>query len=74
MNENEWSGPIASDYGLHLVYIQKKISGYVPAFTQIYQKVYSDYMIMKRRENVITFLDEIKKEYQVIINPDLTFN
>ena len=74
MNENEWSGPIASDYGLHLVYIKKKISGYVPAFTQIYQKVYSDYMIMKRRENVITFLDEIKKEYQVIINPDLTFN
>jgi len=29
---------------------------------------------MKRRENVINFLDEIKQEYEVIINPDLSFN
>ena len=74
MNENEWSEPIASDYGLHIVFIKKKIIGYVPSLTQIYQKVYSDYMIKKRRENVIIFLDEIKQEYKVIINPDLTFN
>ena len=41
---------------------------------KIYQKVYSDYIIMRRRENVINFLDEIKQEYEVIINPDLTFD
>jgi len=29
---------------------------------------------MRRRENVINFLDEIKQDYEVIINPDLTFN
>ena len=74
MNENQWSGPIASDYGLHIVFIKKKVSGYVPGLNQIYQKVYSDYLIMSRRENVINFLDEIKQEYKVIINPDLTFN
>ena len=74
MDENQWSGPIASDYGLHIVFIKKKVSGYVPGYYQIYQKVYSDYLIMKRRENVLNFLDEIKQEYEVIINPDLTFN
>ena len=74
MNENQWSGPIASDYGLHIVFIKKKVSGYVPGLNQIYQKVYSDYLIMSRRENVINFLDEIKEEYEVIINPDLSFN
>ena len=74
MNENQWSGPIASDYGLHIVFIKKKVSGYVPGLNQIYQKVYSDYLIISRRENVINFLDEIKQEYKVIINPDLTFN
>lgn len=74
MDENQWSGPIASDYGFHIVFIKNKISGYVPGLNQIYQKVYSDYIIIKRRENVITFLDEIKQEYQVIINPDLKFN
>jgi len=74
MDENKWSGPIASDYGSHIVYIKKRISGYVPELNQIYQKVYGDYLIMKRRENVINFLDEIKQEYEVIINPDLTFN
>ena len=74
INENQWSGPISSDYGLHIVFIKKKIDGYVPRLNQIYQKVYSDYLIMKRRENVINFLDEIKQEYEVIINPDLSFN
>jgi hypothetical protein len=74
MDENQWFGPIASDYGLHIVFVKKKVSGYVPGFNQIYQKVYSDFLIMKRRENVINFLDEIKQEYEVIINPDLTFN
>ena len=74
IDENQWFGPIASDYGLHIVFIKKKVDGYVPSLNQIYQKVYSDYLIMKRRENVINFLDEIKQEYEVIINPDLTFN
>ena len=74
INENQWYGPISSDYGLHIVFIKKKIDGYIPRLNQIYQKVYSDYLIMKRRENVIKFLDEIKQEYEVIINPDLSFN
>ena len=73
-NENQWFGPIASDYGLHIVFIKKKVDGYVPRLNQIYQKVYSDYLISKRRENVKNFLDEIKQEYEVIINPDLSFN
>ena len=74
MDENQWSGPIASDYGFHIVFIKKKVSGYLPGLNQIYQKVYSDYIIMKRRETVIDFLNEIKQEYEVIINPDLAFN
>ena len=74
IDENQWSGPIASDYGLHIVFIKKKSSAYLPRLNQIYQKVYSDYIIMRRRENVINFLDEIKQEYEVIINPDLTFD
>ena len=74
INENQWSGPIASDYGLHIVFIKKRVDGYVPGLNQIYQKVYNDYLVMKRRENVINFLDEIKQEYEVIINPDLRFN
>ena len=74
INENQGSGPISSDYGLDIVFIKKKIDGYVPRLNQIYQKVYSDYLIMKRRENVINFLDKIKQEYEVIINPDLSFN
>ena len=74
MEENEWFGPISSDLGLHIVFIKKKVSGYAPELNQIYQKVYGDYLIMKRRVNVINFLDEIKQDYEVIINPDLTFN
>lgn len=74
LNENQWSGPIVSNYGFHIVFIKKRIKGYIPDLSQIYQKVYSDFIIMNRKENVINFLDEIKEEYEVIINPDLTFN
>ena len=38
INENQWSGPISSDYGLHIVFIKKKIDGYVHRLNQIYQK------------------------------------
>ena len=54
--------------------LEMKLKEEMNGFNQIYQKVYSDYLIVKRRENVINFLDEIKQEYEVIINPDLTFN
>ena len=74
MDDNQWFGPVASDLGVHIVFIKKKVNGYIPGLNQIYQKVYGDYLIMKRRENVINFLDEIKQDYEVIINPDLTFN
>lgn len=74
VEENKWSEPIASDYGVHIVFLRNKVSGYIPGLNQIYQKVYSDFVIMKRRENVINFLDEIKQDYEVIINPDLTFD
>ena len=74
INANQLYVPISYYYGLHIVFIKKKVDGYVPRLNQIYQKVYSDYLIMKRRENVINFLDEIKQEYEVIINPDLRFN
>ena len=74
IDDNQWFGPVASDLGVHIVFIKKRVNGYIPGLNQIYQKVYGDYLIMKRRENVINFLDEIKQDYEVIINPDLTFN
>ena len=44
MDENKWSGPIVSDYGLHIVFIKKKVSGYVPGFNQIYHWLYFYYI------------------------------
>ena len=33
MDENKWSGPIVSDYGLHIVFIKKKVGGYCLLYT-----------------------------------------
>ena len=35
MDDNQWSGPVASDLGLHIVFIKKRVNGYIPGLNQI---------------------------------------
>ena len=70
---NEWSEPIESPFGHHLVYVFNKNDGYYPDITKIYKKVEMDLLQDKRDQAVKKFIDEIKSEYKVYINPDLQF-
>ena len=70
---NEWSEPIKSPFGHHLVYVSNKNDGYYPDITTIYKKVEMDLLQDKRDQAVKKFLDEKKSEYKAYINPDLQF-
>ena len=70
---NKWSEPIASAFGHHLVYISNINNGYYPNINTIYKRVEMDLLQDKRDQAVKIFVDEVKSEYKVYINPDLQF-
>ena len=70
---NKWSEPIASAFGYHLVYVSNINNGYYPNMTTIYKRVEMDLLQDKRDQAVKRFVDEVKSEYKVYINPDLQY-
>ena len=54
-----------------VIYVTNKNDGYYPDITLIYKKVEMDLLQDKRDQAVKKFIDEVKTEYKVYINPDL---
>ena len=46
--KNEWQGPIESGYGYHLVYINARESGRIPAFNSIRNQVTESYLYREK--------------------------
>ena len=70
---NQWSSPIESAYGHHLIYISDYKEGYYPIIDEVLNQVKVDLLQSKRDTAIKDYLDEVKTEYIVIINPDLKF-
>ena len=70
---NEWNGPFESTYGHHIVFINSINSGYIPELKEVLKQVEVDFLQMKRDQAVKGFLDNIRSEYTIYINPDLKF-
>ena len=70
---NEWNGPFESTYGHHVVFINSINSGYIPELKEVLRQVEVDFLQIKRDQAVKEFLDNIRSEYTIYINPDLKF-
>lgn len=68
-----WNGPFESTYGHHIVYINSVIPGYIPEIEEVLRQVEVDFLQMKREQAVKGFLNNIRSEYTIFINPDLKF-
>ena len=66
---NKWIGPFSSSYGEHLLFINNKSIGYSPKFSEIRDLVRQDYMLQEQDRMLSDYLDSVKSEYKVIINP-----
>jgi len=64
---NSWQGPIASAFGLHLVYIDERIDGEVPDFGQIREAVFRDWASQKRKQTNEAFYEALRKRYKVTV-------
>ena len=67
---NEWIGPFSSSYGEHLLYINNKKAGYLPEFNAIEVLIRQDFAIQEQEQRLSDYIDSVKAEYKVIINPN----
>ena len=70
---NQWNGPFESTYGHHIVYINSVNQGYIPEIEEVLRQVEVDFLQIKREQAVKSFLNNIRSEYTIFINPDLKF-
>ena len=65
--EGMWSGPIASGYGMHLVYINHRTHARTPTLDEVREKVTLEWKASKRKELNEAFFGKLRDRYVVTI-------
>lgn len=63
----QWSGPVESGYGLHLVFIQDRTEGRLPKLAEIRDAVRRDWANARRLESNEKFFQNLLKRYEVMV-------
>jgi hypothetical protein len=63
----QWFGPVRSQYGVHLVIIDKKVAGRTPSLADVKTAVQSDWESARRKEIADKRYAEMRKQYDVKI-------
>jgi len=69
LETGEWTGPIDSPFGLHLVQIDKIITGVVPPLADIRAEVEREWLVDFRATAQQVIIDEMQSKYTVTIEP-----
>jgi hypothetical protein len=70
---NKWSGPFESSFGNHLVLLRDHKEGFYPPFNEIKDQVLHDYFMQTKENAINKYINDVKSEYRIIINPNLEF-
>lgn len=68
MPEGEWRGPVASSYGLHLVFISGRAEPRAVAFETVRDAVLRDLFEDRRREANLDFIRRLKQRYEITVD------
>ena len=71
MTIKEWSGPLISEYGSHLVFINSIAESFTPNLEEIKNIVINDVVLEKQNNSVKNYLKELRNKYQIEILADL---
>lgn len=63
----QWSGPLQSGFGLHLVRVDERTAGALPDFEEIRPVVLREWQAEQRTESNKRFLDSLRARYEVRI-------
>jgi hypothetical protein len=65
-----WSGPIASAYGVHLVWVEEKVPERDPSLDEVRSRVARLYQDERRRDRLRDFVGALKGTYTVRVEAD----
>jgi hypothetical protein len=65
-----WQGPVESVYGLHLVYVEQRVAGELPALEEVRDAVLRDWSAEQRRQLNEEVYQELRQRYEVVIEPE----
>jgi len=63
----QWTGPVQTPYGFHLVYVEAREDSQFEPFSQVQERVYQDYLESRQQEMGEAYLNEIINRYSVEI-------
>jgi len=67
LEPGEWQGPIASGYGLHLIYVSDRVESRLLDFAAVSEKVRSDFLVDKRREANELAYQRLRERFKIVI-------
>ena len=67
LGAGEWTGPVESGYGVHLVVVRERIPGAVPAFDDVKDAVLREWNDARRKRATDDFYRQLLKRYSVTI-------
>ena len=67
IDEKGWQGPIASTFGLHLVYISDRIASRMPEFENIREDVKNDFMYRRKKKVIDSAYNAVKSRYTILV-------
>jgi len=68
--EPGWQGPVASGYGVHLVYIGDRVEGRIPELAEVRDRVVSDYNRERAQRANTALYEGLRTNYDVIIDEE----
>lgn len=67
LKPGRWEGPIRSGYGLHLVFIDKRVGGRLPALKEVRGAVQRDWLVERQKELKDAAYAKIRGRYAVTV-------
>jgi hypothetical protein len=67
LSTGEWTGPVRSGFGVHLVFIEEKLEGRVPNLEEVRGAVERDLIAQRRREANEKIYQRLRERYTVTI-------
>ncbi len=72
LSVGDWSGPVYSQLGVHLVRVSEYAAGYLPELAQVRDLVERDYLAQRRQQLKDKAYEKLREGYEVVIQEAAT--